>query len=956
MEARRLGKYELLESIGRGGFGTVYRARETVLDVERAVKLLHPALIADTEFLERFRREAMIAARLEHPNIVPVYELDQDQGVYFLAMKFMPGGSLNDLLERQGRLPFERGVEITRQIAAALDFAHSFPQKLIHRDVKPGNILFTADGTACLNDFGFAKALQGVGSASLSSTGRMIGTPPYMAPEAWRGQDVSPATDVYGLACVFYEMITGVVLFSGRDTPEVITKHVITGPQFPQNWPEGVPQGLELILSKALAREPEERYHSAGEFATALAGLLAEAGIRVKEKKPQPRPVPPHPWWTRWHVWAGTAGIIVLVGFFIVRGCVTSPSPTIIASPTPSSTLTVTLNPTPIPSPSPTFTEAPTSTKTSTQSPTKTSAQIPNRSQSLGLVSQIGGSSFHVTGDGKALYLGVGPRVVILDMSNPNGLTYLGQTEVLFGLVTDLALDDGVLYILSEGKGLYVLDVSIPKDPELIGFYPANGSRIQIKDQFAYVGQYVFDISNPQHLVEVSTHDIQGEIIGINGNLAFFTDEGNLRIVDISNNDQPVEIGSYEISTYASDVAVHDNLVYLVSLESGVQIIDVSNPTQPRKIGSIEKGEDETIWAIEIFENLAYIADNNDRLRVINVSNLNHPEELASLNLGFGNLVTDIYLSGNYAFLSNYDGGVHVVNISNPNNPRIVSFYDTPSGHDMSITGNYALLAEGAALRIIDVSDPQEPRSLGLFATKANIESLTSNRQFAFLANWVRGLRIIDVSNPTVPVELGHFEVDGKTANSIEVEGDYIYISDRFNGGLWKIDISDPSAPKEVDFFQSDLTNYRVEEVDNNFIYLIEWEVGVHILDNLTGQLPEIGFYPGYFNQAVSLDGKLYLTGRDGLTILNLANPENPEKLSTFSLGVEGYSIDIDDGFAYVSGGNTLYRIAISNPESPESAGYIEIGGLYLYDLEVEDKLLYAMDAINGLFILRILE
>ena len=121
----KLGKYELLEELGRGGYGTVYRALETMLDVERAVKILHPALVSDPEFIERFRREAKFAARIEHPHIVPVYELGQAEGRYFLAMKLMTGKSLKDVLAEKGRLPFERALKITRQIAEALDFAHN---------------------------------------------------------------------------------------------------------------------------------------------------------------------------------------------------------------------------------------------------------------------------------------------------------------------------------------------------------------------------------------------------------------------------------------------------------------------------------------------------------------------------------------------------------------------------------------------------------------------------------------------------------------------------------------------------------------------------------------------------------------------------------------------------------------------------------------------------------------
>jgi len=294
MAGKMIGKYELLAELGRGGYGMVYRAREVVLDVERAVKVLHPALVAAPEFIERFRREAKIAARLDHPHIVPVYELGEDQGSYFLAMKYMAGGSLKDLLAREGRLSFERAVEITHQVAEALGYAHQQPEKLIHRDLKPGNILFEANGTARLADFGFAKALAGASSSSLSASGGMIGTPSYMAPEIWSGKPATPATDVYSLACVFYEMITGEVLFSGDSPPEIMTSHMLNGPQFPQNWPEGVPGEIVRVLDKALAKAPKERFTSAAEFVRALEGLECRVQPAVAQvAEPQPEPQPP---------------------------------------------------------------------------------------------------------------------------------------------------------------------------------------------------------------------------------------------------------------------------------------------------------------------------------------------------------------------------------------------------------------------------------------------------------------------------------------------------------------------------------------------------------------------------------------------------------------------------------------------------------------------------------------
>lgn len=282
MAIKTLGKYELMEELGRGGYGTVYRARDTTLDVERAVKILHPSMASDPEFIIRFKREAKFAAKLEHPNIVPVYELGEIQGSYFLAMKFIPGGSLKSLLQSEGRLSFECALQISQQVASALDFAHG--QELIHRDVKPGNILLETDGTVRLSDFGFSKTISGAGSASLSTSGGMLGTPSYMAPEVWLGKDISAATDVYSFACVFFEMITGTVLFAGESPPVIMTHHMLEGPKFPGKWPLGVPDGLEKILKQALSTNPLERYPSASAFTAACAKLLMLPSVSRQPK------------------------------------------------------------------------------------------------------------------------------------------------------------------------------------------------------------------------------------------------------------------------------------------------------------------------------------------------------------------------------------------------------------------------------------------------------------------------------------------------------------------------------------------------------------------------------------------------------------------------------------------------------------------------------------------------
>lgn len=271
-----LGKYRAVELLGKGGFGTVYRAIDTTLDREVALKVLHPQLVADPTFVERFRTEAKIIAALRHPNVVGVYELGEEAGRLFIAMEYMPGGTLKDRLAQRERLSFDETLIIMQQVCAGLDAAHA--EGMLHRDIKPGNILFDKRGHAVVGDFGLARAMQLSSIASASSSSGGVGTPFYKAPELWRGKPpASPATDVYALACTVYEMLTGRVLFGGDTPDEVLTKHLIDGPDFGTGWqPADAPEGLAEVIQRGLARNPEERYASAKALADALLSLRAQ--------------------------------------------------------------------------------------------------------------------------------------------------------------------------------------------------------------------------------------------------------------------------------------------------------------------------------------------------------------------------------------------------------------------------------------------------------------------------------------------------------------------------------------------------------------------------------------------------------------------------------------------------------------------------------------------------------
>ncbi|HEY3231244.1 MAG TPA: protein kinase [Roseiflexaceae bacterium] len=275
-----LGKYTILRELGRGGFATVYLAQDNVLRRSIALKILHPLLLADPDFVRRFEQEAHATAQLDHPHIATIYELGQLDGRLYIAIQLLAGGTLADRIKQRGPLPFGEAVRVVGEIAEALDHAHT--ASFVHRDVKPTNILFNARDEAVLTDFGMVKAVESSVIAR-STMGNVIGTPPYIAPEVWEGKQDGPGTDVYALGCVLFEMLTGELLFKGSTPPAVMLAH-FQRHQYPARWPEGVPPQVEALLERALSRDRTDRHARAGALAADLRTLAAPVADPLAER------------------------------------------------------------------------------------------------------------------------------------------------------------------------------------------------------------------------------------------------------------------------------------------------------------------------------------------------------------------------------------------------------------------------------------------------------------------------------------------------------------------------------------------------------------------------------------------------------------------------------------------------------------------------------------------------
>lgn len=255
------GRYELVEKIGDGGMAVVYKAKDKLLNRYIAIKILRPEFTKDAAFVENFKRESQAAAGLTHPNIVAVYDVGREGNINYIVMELVNGRSLSDIIAEEAPMDYRKVIDITRQVASALSVAHS--NKIIHRDVKPQNIMITQDGTAKLADFGIAKA---VNDATLSTGSKIIGSVHYFSPEQARGNYVDERSDIYSLGIVMYEMLTGKVPFDGDNPVTVALKHINEEIKPPSEIVSGIPPQLERAVLKCANKFQTNRYASANEL------------------------------------------------------------------------------------------------------------------------------------------------------------------------------------------------------------------------------------------------------------------------------------------------------------------------------------------------------------------------------------------------------------------------------------------------------------------------------------------------------------------------------------------------------------------------------------------------------------------------------------------------------------------------------------------------------------------
>lgn len=545
------------------------------------------------------------------------------------------------------------------------------------------------------------------------------------------------------------------------------------------------------------------------------------------------------------------------------------------------------------------------------------SDDLPPASTNVEVVGQLGGTIGDVVAQGDRAYITVGRRLQILDLSDPAHPSLMGQSPVLSDHVRDITVAGNYAYVTAEEDGLYILDVSNPVEPVVVGSYSGRADSVTVSESHAYIKNlasnqlHILDVSNPANPSQVSSYTPDGRLVGvavIGGYAYLAVDNGyegleptgtdDLYILDIANPALPVLITYYDSPNRVMDLVADGHHLYLIQedlwwhndIDYGFEILDASNPTAPAPVAAYDE---------------------------------NYPFSLV--------------VHGNHLYVSSYD--LRIYDATNLRAIREIGTFDVPSGV-IAFVDNYAYLVDGAkGLRVLDVSNPANLTWAGQYYTEGSPLDVRVVGAHAYVANGEAGLEIVDVSNPVTPTLVSQYDTPGM-ARSLAVVNDLAYVADG-EGGLRVIDVSNPTAPEELGFHPGAGEVQAVYVVDG-YAYLADSEKGLLILDVTNPNMPRlVGTHPGAARDVVVVPPYAYVASPAGLRVLNVSNPARPVWTGFYAAPGDVFALAVNGNHAYVAASTAGLRIVdISNPSAPTEVGF-HATPIYAIDVDVHGDRAY---------------
>lgn len=584
--------------------------------------------------------------------------------------------------------------------------------------------------------------------------------------------------------------------------------------------------------------------------------------------------------------------------------------------------------------------------------------------ESLELVGQIGGDTYAVAVQGDYAYIGIGPRLVAIDVSDPISPTLVGQTDVMPGIVEDIFIAGEYAYVANDDGGLRIVDISVPPDPVEIGSLTGSMARgVAVADNHAYVADgfgslLVIDVSTPTAPAYVTAWGIPGDTdamdVAVAESYAYIAGwSSGLLIVDVSTPGNPTLVGSCSTSAEATEVMVVGDYAYVGTSTAGLRIVDISTPSNPLEVGFWDGG----VRGIDVSGSYAYVAA--DSLYVLDISTPSSPVEVGS----FGSLEARsraVTVVGDYAYLADQKDGLRIVDISIPDDLTEASSIETIGDHIVGLdaSADYAYLVEDhppRRVQILDMSLPASPAVIGIYDEYRGSKAVDALEPYMYVTDEGGFLAVVDISTPSEPTQIGYEHIQSYAQFKIVVSDDYAYLAS--GTSFYAIDISTPTSPVEAGFCV--VPNSGPTEgiaVSNQHVYMATW-TGLKVVDVSDPISPtQVFSYTSSMIRDVAVSGNYaYVAGGQWgwLHILDVSTPANPTEIGAYDPDDYALGVAVESDYAYVAARyDGLQVVDVSVPSNPTRVGFYDTPGEAEH-VVVENGLIYVTDSKAGLYVLR---